>query len=155
MRNTIIALTILLTASAATDPGLTGHWSSGRIWSTQYHDGRTGAPAPTNGNSFFWDFRSDGTYSFTGLMQSVLYQCTTTMFSNETGTYTVQSGTVKLEPQKNPYKMTNSCAPSSNREAPGKLVRRAYRFRVVRDDANRRLELTGEDGAVQTFSSAN
>lgn len=154
MRNTLLALSILFTAASASEPEIIGHWSSGRIWSTQYHDGRTGAPAPTNGNSFFWEFRDDGTYSFTGLMQSVLYQCTATMYSNETGTWRIQGGTFTVEPQKNPYKMTNSCAPSSNREAPGKLVKRSYRFRVLHDGNSQRLELTGSDGAVQVFSRA-
>ena len=55
-------------------------------------------------------------------MQSVMYQCTTTMFSNETGTYTVEGGTVSLRPEKNPYKMTNSCAPSSTRDYVAGLV---------------------------------
>lgn len=132
---------------------LLGRWTNGRISSIQYQNTITGTPAPTNGTSFGWEFRADGTYSFTGLMQSVIYNCTTTMFSNETGRYQVQGDTVSLKPEKNPYKMTNNCAPNSNREAPGKLIERSYRFRVAPDgNGPAKLELVGGDGATQTFA---
>lgn len=138
-----------VTNAPAANP-LTGRWTNGRISSIQYRETYTGASAPTNGNSFAYEFHPDGTYSFTGLMQSVMYQCTTTMFSNETGRYFLSGDTVSLKPEKNPFKMTNNCAPSSNREAPGKLTERSYRFRIV-EGANPELELTGTDGAAQRF----
>lgn len=81
-------------------------------------------------------------------MQLVMYNCTTATFSHETGAYTVAGDTVSLKPEKNPYKMTNSCAPSSNREAPGKLIPKTYRFRS--DDAT--LELIGDNGSSQKWS---
>lgn len=133
--------------------GLTGRWTSGRVSTIQYQDAATGRPAPTNGNSFAYEFRDDGTYSFTGLMQSVMYHCTTTMFSHESGTYSIDGATVSLRPEKNPYKMTNSCAPSSNREAPGKLVNRSYGVRIYREGEWLRLELKDAQGGVQTFSA--
>ncbi|MEZ5403813.1 MAG: hypothetical protein R2729_29305 [Bryobacteraceae bacterium] len=131
---------------------LTGRWTNGRVSLLQYRDAYTGASAPTNGSSFRWEFRTDGTYSFTGLLQNVLYNCTTAMFSTETGTFTVEGGALVLRPEKNPYRFTNTCAPSSNKEGPGKLTVRSYRFRVVKTGANENLELVGDDGAVQTFA---
>ena len=142
-------------AAADSDMKLLGRWTAGRVSSIQYQDATTGRPAPTNGNSFAYEFREDGTYSFTGLMQSVMYQCTTTMFSNETGTYTVEGGTVSLRPEKNPYKMTNSCAPSSTREAAGRLMNRSFQVRMYRDGQWMQMELKDETGAVQTFSESS
>jgi hypothetical protein len=142
-------------AAADSDMKLLGRWTAGRVSSIQYQDSVTGRAAPTNGNSFAFEFREDGTYSFTGLMQSVMYQCTTTMFSNETGTYTVSGGMVSLRPEKNPYKMTNSCTPSSNREAAGKLVNRTFQVRTYRDGQTMRMELKDAEGAVQTFSASS
>jgi hypothetical protein len=144
-------------AQAAPDSGLQllGRWAAGRVSSIQYQNSVTGAPAPTNGNSFAYEFRSDGTYSYTGLMQSVMYNCTTAVFSNESGTYLVSGDTVSLRPQKNPYRMTNSCAPSSNRESPGKLVNRTYQVSIRREGQWLRLELKDESGAVQTFSASS
>ena len=54
---------------------------------------------------------------------------------------------MSLRPEKNPYKMTNSCAPSSNREAPGKLINKTYRVRITQDGNNERLELSDGSGA--------
>lgn len=144
-------------AQAAPDSGiqLLGRWTAGRVSSIQYRNSVTGAPAPTNGNSFAYEFRNDGTYSFTGLMQSVMYHCTTAVFSNESGTYSVSGDTVGLRPERNPYKMTNSCAPSSNRESPGKLVNRTYRVRIYREGQWVRMELKDEAGAMQTFSASS
>jgi hypothetical protein len=139
---------------AAPPAALLGRWTDGHISSIQYQNMYTGVSAPTNGRTFAYEFKPDGTYSFTGLMQSVMYNCTTAMFSNETGTYTVEGDAVSLRPEKNPYRTTNNCAPSSNREAPGKLVNRRMRYRVVAEGGRRYLELSGEDGAVQKFGAS-
>lgn len=132
----------------ATSSALVGKWHDGYISSIQYQDAYTKASAPTNGRRFAWTFNADGTYGFTGLMQNVLYNCTTTMYSEETGRYSVEGNVVSIKPEKNPYKMTNTCAPSSNREAPGKLVERSYQFRVNGND----LELVGGDGSKMVFA---
>lgn len=141
-------------ASAPAPAGLLGRWSDGHLSSIQYKNAYTGVSAPTNGNMFTYEFRADGTYSFTGLMQSVLYNCTTAVFSNETGTYSAGNGAVSLQPEKNPYRMTNNCVPSSNRESPGKLVARTYRYRTVQENGRRYLELRGEDGVTQKFAQS-
>jgi hypothetical protein len=124
-----------------------GRWTSGRVSMIQYQDAWTGAYKPPSGSHFAYEFRPDGTYTFIGLMQSTIYNCTTSMFSQETGTYEFENGIVSLHPRKNPYRMTNNCAPSSNREAPGKLIERAYRVQV----SGNRLELVGKDNSVQAF----
>ena len=150
-----VAISLVCVPAAAENGGaLLGRWTDGHISSIQYQNSVTGANAPTNGRTFAYEFRPDGTYSFTGLMQSVMYNCTTSMFSNETGTYTVEGDTVSLRPEKNPYQMRNSCAPSSNREAPGKLIARSYRFRVDNSSARPLLELRGADGSTQRFGSS-
>lgn len=126
-----------------------GKWTSGRISMIQYKDAYTGVYKPPSGSHFAYEFRPDGTYTFIGLMQNTMYNCTTAMFSQETGTYEVNGDSVALHPQKNPYRMTNNCAPSSNREAPGKLIERTYRYKV---SGNGRLELISpQDASVQAF----
>lgn len=147
------ALATLALATTLHAGELTGRWTNGRISAIQYEDAATGRPAPTNGNHFAYEFRPDGTYSFTGLMQSVMYHCTTRVFSNETGTYTVNGSTLSLRPEKNPYRMTNSCAPNSNRESPGKLVNRTYGFRITAESGAPRLELRDAQGTPQVFAA--
>jgi hypothetical protein len=137
--------------NGAPGPELLGKWLTGHVSSIQYKSRTTGVSAPTNGQRFEYDFRPDGTYSFTGLMQFTSYNCTNSTFSNETGTYTVQGDVVSLRPEKNPYRMTNNCAPSSNKEAPGKLINRSYRFRFTSDSGGRNIELISENGSSQVL----
>lgn len=153
MPATVTPVSAVSTPAAAQGGGpLVGRWTNGRVSMIQYQNAYTGAPAPTNGSTFAYEFHADGTYSFTGLLQSVMYQCTTAIFSNETGTYSVAGNAVSLRPEKNPYKMTNNCAPSSNKEGPGKLINRTFQFRVTPDGPNTMLEFTGSDGGVQKFT---
>jgi hypothetical protein len=146
----ICALATAVTAFSEANP-LVGRWTNGRISTIQYQNRVTGAPAPTNGNHFAYEFNADGSYVFTGLMQSVMYQCTTTVFSRESGRYTLAGDQLTLHPERNPYKMTNSCSPSMNREAPGKLVERSFRVRVAEESSRPRLDLVGPDQSVQSF----
>jgi hypothetical protein len=130
---------------------LTGRWYTGRLSNIQYRDSITGVDRPPAGNHFAYEFRPDGTYTFTGTIQSTVYNCTTTMFGEESGAYEVTGVELALHPVKNPFRMTNSCAPSSNRQGPGKLVERSFRFAINGDQ----LELTSAaDRAVSTFQRA-
>ncbi len=140
--------------ACAADPpafnGLVGRWTNGRLSTIQYQDAYTGVARPPAGNHFAYEFRPDGTYVFTGFIQNTLYNCTTVMFGEESGTYELNAaGTeVSLHPKENPFRMTNSCAPSTNSEAPGKLTERGYRFVI----SGTQLALTAtSDRAVQTF----
>jgi hypothetical protein len=146
----LFAATVAATAVFAADAAspLTGRWTNGRVSMIQYKDAYTGVFKPPSGSHFAYEFREDGTYTFIGLMQTTMYNCTTSVFSQETGTYTSNGIEVNLHPQKNPYQMRYSCSPNSNKEAPGKLIERTYRFRV----ASGKLELMAAgDSAPQTF----
>jgi hypothetical protein len=151
----LLGISFYAQSACAADPrALLGTWADGHISAIQYRNTYTGVQAPTNGRRFAYEFRPDGTYSFTGLVQSVMYNCTNATFSHESGTYTVDGDAVSLRPVSNPYKMTNNCAPSSNREAPGKLNPRTYRFRISAEGGRRYLEFLGADGGVQRFGDA-
>lgn len=157
-RITTAALAALISTAgpvpaASPADALAGRWTSGRISMIQYQDSITGRSAPTNGNAFAYEFHADGSYIFTGLMQNVLYHCTTTLFAVESGAYSFDGRTLSLRPEKNPYKMTNSCAPSSNREGPGKLTNRTYEARIVTGNGGSRLELRDEKGQEQSFAA--
>ena len=133
LRSSLTVAVLGLAFAAGTEsPAFLGRWSTGRVSTIQYRDSVTGAPAPTSGNNFAYDFKPDGSYSYTGLIQSTIYNCTTSVFSQENGKWTFEDGILRVRPISNPYKMTNSCAPSPNKEAPGKLIERAFRVRPRR-----------------------
>jgi len=56
---------------------------------------------------------------------------------------------VAPHPKKNPFRMTNSCATSSNREVPGKMNERSYRFVTNR----KQVELTAAERSASTFNA--
>lgn len=148
----VAALAILLIlpeSHAGNSPAspVLGRWTSGRISTIQYRDAYTGISKPPSGNHFAYEFRRDGTYTFTGLIQSTVYHCTSSMFAQETGRYRMSGSTLSLEPEKNPYKLVNNCAPSSNKEGPGKLTPKKYGFRIE----GTMLVLTGDDGSSRQF----
>lgn len=121
-------------ASAPTGPApnagqLLGKWRSGSISGVQYHNAYTGAPMPTNGSTFFLQFNEDGSYVSNGLMQITSYNCTTSLWSQETGRYRVAGDVVSLEPGKGTYDTKNNCSPSMNTHREKTLGNRAYQFR--------------------------
>ena len=143
----LAAIAALAVNASEPAPALQGKWTNGTISSIQYVDAYTGVSRPPTGKYFAYEFRADGTYTFSGMVQSAMYNCTATMFGQESGNYTTTaSGEVALQPLRNPFRMVNSCAASANREAAGKLQDRAYRFRID----GRRLELV-RDGSVEVF----
>lgn len=145
---TLMAAAVFTAAAFAENPKLEGRWTSGRVSTIQYRDAYTGVGAPVSGNYFAFEFRPDGTYTHTGMIQNTLYNCTTTIFGEESGTYEWNDGQLTVRPQKNPFRMTNSCSPASRREAPGKLTERTYRV-VVKGST---LQLVNvKDDAVSTF----
>lgn len=148
----LILSTIAAFLPAADTPAsaVLGRWTNGRISTIQYRDAYTGVSKPPTGTYFSYEFRKDGTYTFSGMMQSTMYNCTSTMFGEESGTYEFADSEplVVLHPKKNPYRMTNNCAPNSNKESEGKLRERSYRFQV--NASKDQLELSGSDG-VQVF----
>ncbi len=149
MRN--LALLIALIATASDSTSITGRWTSGRLSTIQYRDAYTGVARAPAGNHFAYEFHPNGTYTFTGLMQTTLYNCTTSLFSEESGRYTLSGSNLSLQPAKNPYRMRNSCAPSSNREAPGKLTPRT--FTVHRNNST--LELLAESESAPAVFRLN
>ncbi|WP_035958725.1 hypothetical protein [Bryobacter aggregatus] len=146
---------ILLTLASlafAEDRAFLGRWSTGSVSTVQYKNSVTGVAAPATGNRFSWEFRADGTYNFTGLMQSTFYSCTTSTFMNESGTYELSGDVISVKPEKNPYQMRYSCSPSSDNEKPGKLIPKSYRVRVLSDSSGQKLELISTvDNASQIF----
>jgi len=146
---TLLTVALLAATTHAADvPRLEGRWTSGRLSTIQYRDAYTGVGAPVSGNYFAYEFRADGSYSFTGMVQNTLYNCTTTLFGEESGTYEQKGDEVALHPKKNPFRLTNTCSPSSRREGPGKLTERTVRVAINGD----KLAVTNPaDQAVSTF----
>lgn len=110
-----IFLTIGLFANAF-GQDVTGYWKTGGVGTLQYQNQTTGATKSNRGSLFSYKFLPNGTYEFIGYMESTMYSCTTTLFNEIKGRYAVDGTTINLNPSKDFWKSTNTCAPNSNKQ---------------------------------------
>ena len=95
---------------------IVGSWKNGSVGMISYQNRTTGATKPGRGSIFTYKFNPNGTYEFVGYMETTMYNCTTTLFNQIAGRYNVEGSTINLNPSKDFWKNTNSCAPSSNKQ---------------------------------------
>lgn len=131
-----IFLTIGLTAANAfaQDSDVTGYWKTGSVGSLQYKNQVTGATKSNRGSLFSYKFLANGTYEFIGYMESTMYNCTTTLFNDITGKYTVEGSTINLNPTRDFWKSTNSCAASANKTQTKTPTKKSLEFSHKTDE---------------------
>jgi hypothetical protein len=126
---------------------ITGEWNNGSVGMIQYQNRTTGATKPGRGSVFTYKFLANGNYEFVGYMESTMYNCTTTLFNHITGKYTVEGSTINLNPAKDSWKSTNSCAASGNKQQTKTPTRKSLSFELRTDDyGNKLLCLTEGEG---------
>ena len=134
-------------ASVATAQDITGYWKNGSVGSIQYQNRTTGATKPGRGSMFWYKFLPNGNYEFVGYMEVTMYNCTTTLFNEIKGTYSVDGSTVSLNPSRDFWKNTNSCAASGNKQTTKTPTRKSLEFVVKNDEyGNDLLCLTESSG---------
>ena len=106
---------------------LVGKWRATHTSAIQYKNSYTGVMAPTNGNSFAYEFNADGTYSFNGLMQVGAYGCSTQIFSTHAGKYQLSRDILILEPANGSYETNQTCGSSGRQKKPADLARKQHR----------------------------
>ena len=118
-----LALLLLITVAAAavsaqdvSRSGLVGIWRTGGLSTTDDVNTVTGSRTASNGNTLKYEFRADGRFAFVGYMQSTMYGCTTALFNDKQGRYTLNGSQLTLTLAKNFWRNTYSCSPNSNKE---------------------------------------
>lgn len=126
---------------------LTGKWRSTSVAATQYQNSYTGAPAPTSGNSFFYEFRSDGTYQNNNLMQITTYGCTSSVYGESSGRYRVEGNHLYVEPARGTVR-SQVCGGHPS-EKPDNLTVREYIFSIENVSGRETLVVNGLDGKTR------
>lgn len=127
--------------------GIIGSWDNGRVSMVTRQNTITGATSPGSSSRFEYQFTADGRFSFTGLMQTVNYSCTDTLYNEKNGTYTLNGSTLTLIPAKNFWRKTNSCSASGNSERNYTLEKEVYQFSTKTDEYGKELIcLTNDKG---------
>ena len=118
------------TAPGRVPPELVGEWIARRGSGSTYINPNTGQTSGSNGTIDSYKIFADGTYEHSILIQSALYNCTTTTFGRETGPIAVQATTFTITPGPGTLEHKNSCSPSLNSREQTTNEARTLRWRV-------------------------
>lgn len=121
---------------AAPDPAGTpvGNWYQGSSSTTTYYSPSTGSWAPPSGTGFRYEFRPDGSYTYSGLMQSSMYSCTMAIFNYQTGRWQVQDRVLALEPDLDKMRSEDNCNEQYNYEKDVPLEPQYFLWELDQDD---------------------
>lgn len=128
---------------------ITGYWKTGSVGSIQYQNQVTGSTKPGRSSIFWYKFFPNGNYEFVGYMELTMYNCTTTLFNEIKGKYTVDGDTIDLNPSRDFWKNGNSCAASGNKQQTKTPTRKSIEFRTTTDEYGSEL-LCLTDGGAET-----
>lgn len=143
LRDLALLILIVAIAAAATysqglnSKDIVGTWSNGGMSMLMERNTVTGSTTPSNGHTWTYEFKANGTFSFVGLLNSTVYGCTTGLFNEKSGRYELAGSTLTLTPNRNFWRKTNACAPGSNSERDYVLDTETFDVRTKTDDAGR------------------
>lgn len=103
-------------SGAPTPERLVGTWSSSRLSSINYRDRISGSFAPPSGSIFTYTIAANGTYEYSGYMQSSLYHCTIVVFRWQRGTIAADGAQITLTPREGKLYHKDSCRAGSEKE---------------------------------------
>ena len=113
---------------------ITGNWKNGSVGAISYQNRVTGATKPGRGSVFTYEFHRNGHYEFVGYMEITMYNCTTTLFNQISGRYSVDGSSISFNPSRDFWKNTNSCAASGNKQQLKTPTPKTLEFRTRTDE---------------------
>src|SRR3982751_2492516 len=81
-------------SSFAQSSSILGSWKSGSVGSIQYQNQYTGATRTGRSSLFWYKFLPGGSYEFVGYMEINMYNCSTTIFNQINGKYSVDGSKI-------------------------------------------------------------
>jgi hypothetical protein len=138
-------------SSFAQSSDLIGTWKDGSVGTISYKNMITGATKPGRGSVFWYKFLPNGNYEFVGYMEVSMYNCTTTLFNQIGGKYTVDGSTIELSPSKDFWKSTNSCAASGNKQQLKTPTKKSLEYQLKTDDYGNELLCVNEGKGESCF----
>jgi hypothetical protein len=126
---------------------LVGEWIARRGSGSGYINPNTGQTSGPNAVIDSYKIFADGTYEHSILLQSALYNCTTTTVGRETGPIVVQEATFTITPRPGTLEHKNSCSPSLNSREQTTIEPKTLRWRIQRNEYGLELCMQESDGA--------
>jgi len=119
--------------TASAQRSVVGYWKTGGLGMINEVNTVTGQTKNNRGQMFSYKFAADGTYTFVGYMESTMFGCTTSLFNEISGRYTVEGATVFLNPARDFWKNAYSCFPNSNRSQTKIPTKKSLEFGFKKD----------------------
>jgi len=135
-------------SGSGTRNDVVGKWRSGSVSSVGFYS-PTGGWAPPSGTGMSYEFKADGSFEYGGLLQSSLYNCTTSIFFWKAGSWSESGGVLTLKPGSARIKSKDNCVRSGNYDRPGKLEPSSFQWHLEQDGAQTYLVLTDNGNAVR------
>jgi len=130
----VVVFSMAASAQDLSRSDLVGTWRTGGLSTTDDVNTVTGSRTASNGNTLKYEFKADGRFAFVGYMQSTMYGCTTALFNDKQGRYTLNGSQLTLTLVKNFWRNTYSCSPSSNKERNYTLDTEVYEVSTKTDE---------------------
>ncbi|MDQ2938120.1 MAG: hypothetical protein M3R67_11510 [Acidobacteriota bacterium] len=130
---------------------LVGEWLARKGSGSSYVNPGTGSYSAPNATIDSYKFFSDGTYEHAMLMQSSLYNCTTTIVGREVGPVNVQGSELTITPRPGTLDYKSSCSPSLNSLKETKFDPSSFKWQLERDEYGLKLCLQRSDGVAGCY----
>jgi hypothetical protein len=125
---------------------LVGKWSSSRLSMINYRDRYSGSFAPPSGSIFSYTIAADGTFEFSGYMQSSLYHGTIVIFRWQRGTLVADGQSLTLTPREGRQHYKDSCRAGSEKEKSAVDEPARYSFTIETEGAHTVLVMKKANG---------
>jgi hypothetical protein len=125
---------------------LVGEWIARRGSGSSYINPNTGQTSGPNATIDSYKIFADGTFEHSILMQSSLYNCTTTIFGRETGPIVVQGATFTIN-RRGTVEHKNNCSPSMDSREQTNDGPKTLRWRIQRGEYGLELCMQESDGS--------
>lgn len=131
---------------------LIGEWSKSNVSTIDFVNPSTGAHADPSGERLNVRFFPDGHYRLGWLLQSSLYNCTSTVFGLKNGMYSVDAGGLTMKDTDSVLTSKDTCHREWNYEKHPPLRQSTYQWRFGRTKYGPVLILRGPDGKETVYA---
>lgn len=130
---------------------LVGEWIARRGSGGSYVNPSTGQSSGPNATIESYKIFADGSYEHSILMQSSLYNCTTTIVGREVGPIMVQESSFTITPQPGTLDSKNTCSPHLDEHKKTTFPPKTLSWRLERGEFGLQLCLQNADGASACY----
>lgn len=143
---TIFVPTQANATTAAVPSTLVGQWSTLGTSVGGYYNTATGTWTSAGGHGVVYELRGNGTYVFSGYMESHAYGCGMNLFIYQAGIMAVQGARMMLKATQGLKKVEYSCNPAQNYERAYLRAPEIYQWRLQEQDGAHQLILHDDTG---------